>query len=142
MIDQYSNMPQKQNMLNPLFLLAVKERVGEEDAAAIALPALCWLDAAKRGQCNASGCNHLTFNLIIGTYIAAHTRSKRYHDILTHAYSQLARAAARPGQLLALTTSEYQALRAAFSWYLRSLPMVEVGMLNMACKTAERMMGA
>lgn len=135
-------MPRDTSKINPLLLVAAKQRVGQADTDLIALPLLCWFDAAKRGQCTPVGCNHMTTHLIIGTYIAAHTRSKHYHDLLTKAYDQLAKAAARPGYLLALTTAEYQALRTAFAWYLRSLPMVEVGMLNMACKTAERMMGA
>lgn len=135
-------MPRDTVKINPLALVAAKQRVGQEDTDAIALPILVHFDAAKRGQCRAVGVNHMTTHLIIASYLAAHTRSKRYHEIVTHAYNMLAKAAARPTDLLDLTTSEYHALRAAFSWYLRSLPMIEVGMLNAAYKVAEKMMGA
>lgn len=133
-------MPRDTHTINPLLLVAAKQRVGQEDADLIAIPVLAWLDAAKRGLCTATGCNHLTTHLIVASYIAAHTKSKRYHEIITKAYDMLGKAAARPTQLLNLTTPEYQALRAAFAWYLRSLPQVEVGMMAAACKTAERMM--
>lgn len=128
--------------INPLMLVVAKQRVGDEDADLIALPLLLHFDAAKRGQCTAAGCNHLTTHLLIASYIAAHTKSKQFHDIITKAYSMLMKAADRPTHLLDLTTSEYQALRSAFSWYLRSLPMVQIGMLTAACQTADRMMSA
>lgn len=135
-------MSTKKANINPLLLVAAKQRVGQEDADLIALPVLAWFDAAKRGQCTATGCNHLTTHLIIASYIAARTRSKVFHDAVTKAYDMLRKAAARPTELLDLTTTEYQSLRVAFGWYIRSLPRVEVGLLNQACQAAERMMGA
>jgi hypothetical protein len=123
-------------------LVAAKQRVGQEDADLIALPLLAWLDAAKRGQCTGTGCNHLTTHLIIASYLAARTKSKAFHTLVTRAYDQLRKAAERPTHLLDLTTGEYQSLRLAFSWYLRALPQIEVGMLNEACTAAHKMMGA
>jgi hypothetical protein len=134
-------MPRDTQLPNPLLRLVAHGAVGQEYADDVALSLLCWFDAAKRGQCTAFGCNLMTTNLIISSYIAAHTKSKGYHDIVTKAYSMLEKAAARPGHLLSLTTPEYNALRAAFGLYLRSLPMVKVGMLTQACATAEQMMG-
>lgn len=128
--------------INPLTLIAIKQRVGQEDADAIALPVLAWLDAAKRGQCTAAGCNHLTTHIIIALRVAAITKSKHYYDTVMKGYEALNKAAQRPTDLLDLTTAEYKALRAAFSWYIRSLPQVEVGALNDACKVAQKMMGA
>lgn len=128
--------------INPLALIAFKQRVGQEDADLIALPVLAWFDAAKRGLCTATGCNHLTTHLIISSYIAARTKSKTYHTIVTAGYAALAKAAARPTELLNLTTKEYQTIRLAIAWYVRSLPLVEVSTLNEACKVAEKAMSA
>lgn len=129
-------------MLNPLFVIAGKQRVGQEDADAISLPVLAWFDAAKRGQCTATGCNHLTTHLIISSYIAARTKSRKYHDIVTAGYAALSKAAARPTSLLDLTTTEYKTIRLAISWYVKSLPLVEVAVLNEACVVAEKAMAA
>lgn len=132
----------KKANINPLVLVAAKQKVGQEDADLIALPVLAWFDAAKRGQCTATGCNHLTTHLIIATAIAARTKSKIFYDICREGYDALMKAAARPTKLLDLTTTEYQKIRKALGWYIRSLPQCEVHHLNMACKHAEKIMGA
>ena len=132
----------KQLKINPLLLVGLKQKVGQEDADLIALPVLAWFDAAKRGQCTATGCNHLTTHLIIASYLAARTKSKKFHDIVTAGYAALAKAAARPTDLLDLTTKEYATLRLAIGWYIRALPLVEVAALNEACKVAEKAMSA
>lgn len=132
----------KKANINPLMLVAAKQRVGEEDANAISLPVLCWLDAAKRGQCTNTGLNHLTTHVIISSWIAARTQSKTFHDSCTVAFDMLRKAAMRPGDLVALTTTEYQAIRKAFGWYIRALPNCEVLTLSRACQEAEKIMGA
>lgn len=132
----------KQPNINPLVLVGLKQRVGQEDADLIALPVLAWFDAAKRGQCTATGCNHLTTHLIIASYLAARTKSKKFHDIVTAGYAALGKAAERPTNLLDLTTKEYATLRLAIGWYVRALPLVEVAALNEACKVAEKAMSA
>jgi hypothetical protein len=114
--------------LNPLALVAAKQRVGNEDRDAIALPLMCHFDAAHRGQCTGSGANHLTTHLIIASYLAAATKSKAFHDLVTKAYAMLQKAA------------EYAALKQAFAWYLRALPQIEVGLLAQACAAAEKAM--
>lgn len=128
--------------INPLALIACKQRVGDDDANAIALPVLLIFDSAKRGLCNAAGCNFLTTHLIIATAIAARTKSRTFYDICREGYDALMKAAERPTKLLDLTTTEYQKIRKAIGWYLRSLPQCEVHHLNMACQHAERIMGA
>lgn len=135
-------MSTKKANINPLALIACKQKVGEEDSSSIALPVLCWLDAAKRGQCTNTGLNHLTTHVIIASYIAARTKSKLFHDACTVAFDMLRKAALRPGELVALTTTEYTAIRKAFGWYVRSLPNCEVLTLNRACAEAEKIMGA
>lgn len=125
---------------NPLLGLISKQRVLQSEADDISLMVLCWLDAAKRGQCNVSGHRFLTTHLIIGSYVASRTRSQRFHEVITAAYNALRKASERPTDLLALTTPEYAALRTGISWYLRSLPLVEIGMMNDACLHAQRVM--
>lgn len=135
-------MSTKKANINPLLLVACKQRAGQEDADAIALPLLVWFDAAKRGQCTTTGLNHLTTHVLIGMHIAVLTRSKMFYDICKAGYDMLYKAAGRPGDLVALTTTEYAALKKAFGWYLRSLPNCEVRTLSLACKEAEKIMGA
>lgn len=115
---------------NPLDIFARKQKVGPDDADAIRLPLMIHLDAAKRGQCTGPGANFLTRHLIIASYIAQRTRSKRFHDQIVRAYSALKKASDRPTQLLDLTTGEHRALAEAFKTYLCALPEVEVGTMH------------
>lgn len=43
--------------MNPLDLIARKQRVGQADAELIMLPVMAYLDAAKRSACTATGAN-------------------------------------------------------------------------------------
>lgn len=128
-------------MTHPLVLIARKQRVGVDDTAQIELPLLLHLDAAKRGRGPAAGANFLSKHIIIGMHIAARTKSHQFYAMMYAASQALHKAVTRPTQELDLTTGEYQAIRKAFSWYLRSLPNVEVGVLSEACKIAERALG-
>lgn len=130
------------DLINPLALFAAKQLVGQADTDLIALPLLCHFDAAKRGQCTAAGCNHMTSHLLIAAFLASATRSKAFHECVDRAYQALMKAASRPTDKLDLTTSEYSALRAAFSLYLRALPNVEVGILSRAFAYSAKVMGA
>lgn len=125
---------------NPLDIFARKQKVGEDDTRAIALPIMVHLDAAKRGQCTVGGANHLTTHLLIASYIASRTKSKSFYDQVVKAYAALGKASARPTKLLDLTTGEHKAIAAAIKTYLCSMPQVEVGVMNDACKAAEKLM--
>ncbi len=127
-------------LINPLAVIACKQKVGNDDTDAIALPVMIHLDAAKRGQCTGPGVNFLTTHLIIASYIASRTKSRKFHDQVVRAYAQLGKASARPTELLDLTTKEYAEIKAAFGTYLRAMPNVEVGVMSQACKVAEGMM--
>jgi len=129
-------------VINPLLLVVAKQPVGQEDADKIALPVLAHFDAAKRGLCTADGCNHLTTHLIIAAHIASGTRSKTFYETVQRAYKALMKAASRKTKLLDLTTTEYSALKAAFSMYIRALPRVEIARMTAACKHAEAVMSA
>lgn len=132
----------KKTNINPLVLVAAKQKVGQEDADIMALPVLVHFDAAKRGQCTAAGANHLTLHMIVAAYIAAHTKSRAFYDCVQRAYAALSKAAARPTTLLDLTTGEYACLRPAIALYVRALPNVEVWLMNAASKHAAGVMEA
>lgn len=127
-------------MINPLDIIARKQLVGREEAALIELPVLIHFDAAKRGRCTNAGANFLTTHLIIASFIAARTRSKRFHEQVTKAYAMLTKASERPTKALELTTTEYAAIKIAIASYMRALPSVEVGIMSDACKVAEKAM--
>lgn len=137
---QSKNIKRENTLINPMFLIAEKQRVGQEDANSIALTVLVWLDAAKRGKCTAPGCNHLTIHLIIASYIASKLKSRRFHDQVTAAYAALKKASDRETRLLDLTTGEHKAIAAAIKTYLCALANVEVGTMNDACLVAAKAM--
>lgn len=130
----------KRHMIVPLARIAGKQRVGQEDADDLTLPTLIYLDAAKRGACPHAGYNSLATTLLAAASIASQTKSKRFYDIVNSAYNMLVKAGLRPTALLDLTTTEYQAIRSAIAWYVRSLPVIEIGVLSRAYARAQAMM--
>lgn len=128
--------------INPIQLLKLKDRIGSEDAKDFQLMALLYLDGAKRGQLPATGYNSLATILLAAASIASQTHSKRFYDIVNNAYQMLCKAGMRPTKLLDLTTKEYESIRSAISWYVKALPMVEVGVMHKAMQRAEAMMRA
>lgn len=126
--------------MTPIELIARKQKVGKEDADAIALQVMIHMDAAKRSQCTNAGANFLTKHLIIASYIAAKAKSKRFHDQVTKAYAALEKASARETKLLDLTTGEHKTLAVALRTYLCTLPNVEVGTMADACLVAQKML--
>jgi hypothetical protein len=130
----------KRDVIVPIARLAGKQRVGQEDADELTLPTLIYLDAAKRGACPHAGYNSLATTLLAAASIAVQTQSKRFYNIVDSAYSLLVKAGLRETKMLDLTTTEYQAIRSALAWYVRSLPTVEVGVLSRAYARAQAMM--
>lgn len=124
----------------PMARLVGKQRVGQEEADDLVLPTMLYLDAAKRGACPHAGYNSLATTLLAAASIASQTKSQRFYDLINQAYQMLVKAGLRPTELLDLTTTEYQAIRSALVWYVRSLPMVEVGVLSRAYARAQAMM--
>lgn len=125
----------------PMLTLVGKQKVGNEDADAVALPLLIHFDAAKRGQGPAVGQQHLYKHLIMAQLLAAWTKSQVMYDATVKACDALMKASQRPTELLDLSTSEYTAMRKAYGMYLRILPIVEVAMYGRAGDEAERLMG-
>lgn len=126
--------------MNPLELIARKQKVGKEDAESIMLPIMAYLDAAKRSACTTPGANFLAKHLIIASYIAAKSKSRRFHDQVTAAYAALKKASERPTKLLDLTTGEHRAIAVAIKTYLCAMPNVEVGTMRDACAIAAKAM--
>jgi hypothetical protein len=125
------------NIIVPIARLAGKTRVGQDDADTIAMPLLLHFDAAHRGQCSNVGQQHLYKHLLAAQCVAVRTKSRAFYQITVDACDALMKASMRPTQLLDLTTGEYQKIRKAIGWYVRALPMLEVGVLSGACEFAE-----
>jgi hypothetical protein len=127
--------------LTPFEVIALKQKVGQDDADKIAMPLLAYLDAAKRAACPNTGINFITRHLICALYLARRVGDKAFHACAMSAYEQLRKASERPTEALDLTTGEYHALRKAIAAYLLALPKVEVGMMAEANAAAAQMMG-
>lgn len=118
--------------INPLEILAGKQKVGREEANKIALPVLISLDAAKRGQATARLANNLTEHLIIAITVFSKAGNRPLYDCAAKAWLALCKACARPTDLLDLTTGEYAAIRVAIAYYLRALPNLEMCVFSYA----------
>lgn len=127
-------------MLNPLDVMAAHKKVGQADTDTIALPVLVHLDIAHRGMGDATCANFLTKHILIAMSIGSKSGNRPFYDLCGKAWGALKKAAERPDELLRLTTGEYQTLRKMFGAYLRMMPTMSVGLLNMACANADRIL--
>lgn len=127
-------------IVNPIAVLGAKQRLGEDDAKQFALIPLIFLDAAKRGKCPHAGYNTLATTILAAASIASQTRSKAFYDLANRAYGLLVKAGMRPTDSLDLTTTEYNAVRAVISWYVRALPTLEIGIFSRAYSLAKKTM--
>lgn len=125
-------------VLNPLALLEAKQLVGEEEGDKTALLVLIALDAAKRGAAPASLANTLTEHLLTSAAIWSQQGNRRLYQVAVAAWTALLKACARPTELLDLTTGEYAAIRLAIGYYVRALPLLEVGALAAGYEKALR----
>lgn len=135
-----STKRQAKPLLNPIDVIGVHQKVGQEDTDAIALPVLCHLDAAHRGQADAAGANFLTKHIVIALTLGSKAGNRAFYDIAGAAYDALRKACMRPTEVLSFTTAEYQAMKRWIGAYLRVLPTCTVLALNHACKNAERVL--
>lgn len=123
-----------------LQIVADKMKMQSAEIDDLALPLLIALDAAKRSKAPHSLSNTLARHLLAATYIMAKIGNKALYTAMADAWVALKTACERPTQLLDLTTKEYQAIRKAISYYLRTLPQIELAMLVGAYKIAEERM--
>jgi hypothetical protein len=103
------------------------------------LPTLLYLDSAKRGQGSIGAENALVRTVVIAQVIGSRSGNKAFYDCACRAGVQLAKAAGRGADLLALTTGEYMAMRHMVASYLRILPTLQVQMLVYAHRRAEEL---
>lgn len=130
----------KKPVMNPLAIMAAHQKVGKEDTDKIALPVLIHLDIAHRGLGDATCANFLTKHILVALTLGSKSQNRPFYDLAGKAWGALAKACHRPDELLRLTTGEYQALRGLVAAYLRVLPTVTVGMLNLACANADKIL--
>lgn len=123
-------------MISPIDRLVMNQKVGASDAELIALPVLIHFDIAHRGQGDANCANFLTKHILIALTLGSKSGNRAFYDVASAAYETLAKACARPTDLLSFTTGEYQSMRRWIGAYLRVLPSVSVGMMNFACANA------
>ncbi len=126
----------KKVAINPLEVIAGKQKVGGEQADAIALVVLISLDAAKRGAAPAVLANTLTEHLLMAVTIFSRAGNKPLYNCAAKAWMALCKACARPTKLLDLTTGEYAAIRVAVAYYLRALPNLQMCVLAYAASHA------
>jgi len=132
-------MSRRPMSLNPFDLIARKQRLGEDDAATMALPVLLYLDAAKRGRADIAASNGLAQWIAMAQIIASKIVHRPMYDIACGAGQALYRAAGRRETLLSLTTGEYLALRKLMVVYLRILPQLELQTMVAACARADQL---
>lgn len=134
--------PKKSSLINPLMVIAAKNKPDQESVDKIHMIALVALDAAKRGKAPASLANALTEHLMCGLLLWARQGNRALYDVATEAWMAMAKACSRDTILLDLTTTEYQAIRKAIQYYLRAIPQLEVGTLAGAFIEAQRKLAA
>ena len=132
-------MSRTKSAINPLEFMALKTRVGHEKADELALPTLLYLDSAKRGMGSLAAENALVRTVVIAQVIGSKSGTRAFYDCACRAGVQLAKAAGRGADLLALTTGEYSALRHMVASYLRILPTLQIQMLAYSHMQAERL---
>lgn len=112
--------------LNPLEVLALHQKVGQEDTDAIALPLLLHLDAAHRGRGNTASADFLFQHLVTAQIMASRAGNRVIYNLSMNAINALVKAIARPTDTLSFTTGEYQAIRKCIAVYLRVMPTATV----------------
>lgn len=134
--------PKKSSLINPLMVIAGKNRPDQESIDKIHMVALVALDAAKRGKCPNSLANTLTEHLMVGVLLWARQGNRALYDTAVAAWLAMGKACQRPTDLLDLTTTEYQAIRKAMQYYLRAIPKLEVATLAGAFLEAQKKLSA
>lgn len=134
--------PKKGSVINPLMLIAAKNKPDQESIDKIHMLTLVALDAAKRGKCPTPLANSLTEHLLVGVLMWSRMGNRPLYDRAVTAWNAMVKACQRPTELLDLTTGEYQAIRHALQYYLRAIPQMEVGKIASLFMEAERKLAA
>jgi len=134
--------PKKSSVINPLMLIAAKNKPDQESVDKIHWVVLTALDAAKRGKCPNSLANTLTEHLMVGVLMWSKMGNRPLYDRAVAAWLAMGKACQRPTELLDLTTTEYQAIRHALQYYLRAIPQMEIGKIASLFLEAQRKLAA
>lgn len=134
--------PKKSSVINPLMLIAAKNKPDQESVDKIHMVVLTALDAAKRGKCPNGLANTLTEHLLVGVIMWSKMGNRPLYDRAVTAWTAMGNACQRPTELLDLTTTEYKAIRHALQYYLRAIPQLEIGKLASLFLEAQRKMAA
>jgi hypothetical protein len=133
--------PKKGSVINPLMLIAAKNKPDQESVDKIHMVVLTALDAAKRGKCPNGLANTLSEHLLVGVLMWSKMGNRPLYDRAVTAWTAMGKACQRPTDLLDLTTSEYQSIRRAMQHYLRAIPHLEIGQLAGAFLEAQKKLG-
>jgi len=134
--------PKKSSVINPLMLIAAKNKPDQESVDKIHWVVLTALDAAKRGKCPNSLANTLSEHLMVGVLMWSRMGNRPLYDRAVKAWLAMGKACQRPTELLDLTTTEYQAIRHALQYYLRAIPQMEIGKIASLFLEAQRKLAA
>jgi hypothetical protein len=126
------------NPVNPLWVIAGKQAIPQDDIDDIHMEALIALDAAKRGQATGYLANKLRDHVMTYVVLWRNKGNRTLYLNAVEAWNQLVKAFQRPTDLLDLTTGEYQAIRRSMSYYLRAMPKIEIGVLTASFLEAQR----
>ena len=117
---------------NAFDLIAVKQRISEEDVFMIRMAVMTALDGAKRRAATGRMANTLSLHLLTACGIWSQMGNKPLYDEGARAWRAHSNALQRPTDLLDLTTGEYAAIKLAIRHYVLALPKLEVGVFNRA----------
>lgn len=134
--------PKRSSLINPLVVIAGKNKLPQKDIDDIHWDALVALDAAKRGHATGHLANKLRDHVMTCVVLWAGVGNRALYEGAVNAWNALVKAFSRPTVLLDLTTTEYQAIRKAISYYLRAMPQLEAKMLTGAFLEAQRKLNA
>lgn len=126
-------------VVNPFQMIALKQKIGAEDANNFAFPILVYLDAAKRGQGFIMAENALVRWIAMAQVIGSKSGNRAFYNLAVEAGGALFKACGRGEELLALTTGEYAALKKLMAAYLRILPDMQVKLFVFAANRAEEL---
>lgn len=130
--------PKKGSVINPLTVIAAKNKLPQSDVDDIHWDALIALDAAKRGKATGHLANKLRDHVMTCVVLWRNKGNRALYENAVEAWNALVKAFQRPTELLDLTTTEYQLIRRSLSYYLRAIPQLEIGVLTGSFIEAQR----
>src|SRR5690349_15811809 len=113
--------------INPLFRLAVKTKMPQEDCDLIATSALIALDECRKERASNRIANALTYHLAVAQALWAKIGHRPLYDASCRAWALWCNACNRDtDRPLRMTTTEYMAVRQVIAGYLQALPRLEL----------------